>query len=105
MTWRTLKLAAPARKLFGVLGIFLVVALMLASAHRPLHHAVHSDADHPEHSCAITLFSQSQVNLGSLVPLFAFFCSAYFVFLISPEVASFTEPTFRLPPSCGPPSF
>ena len=81
--------------LVGLLGLF------AASSH--LHDSVHADADHAEHSCAITLFSQGlEDSLGHADPVVtpALFTAGE---VAAAAAALVTATPDRLPPGRGPP--
>lgn len=88
-------MAALCALLVGLLGVF------AASSH--LHDFVHADADHAEHSCAITLFSQGLENsLGHAGPVVtpALFPAGE---VVAATAALVTTTPDRLPPGRGPP--
>jgi hypothetical protein len=79
----------------GLLGIF--------SASSNLHDSVHADADHADHSCAITLFSQGlEDSLGQADPVVtpALFPAGV---IVAVTAAPVTDTPDRLPPGRGPP--
>ena len=81
----------------------MVWALGLLAASPQLHAALHSDAQHVEHTCAITLFSHGVDEVsgcGELVAAPALFPAGECVVQAAVEVA---DSEYRLPPGCGPP--
>lgn len=78
-----------------LLGVF------SASAH--LHESLHAEADHQDHACAITLFSQgldSPLACVALVLAPAEFPAGV---VLAPSAAPVSEMPGRLPPGRGPP--
>lgn len=78
-----------------------VVGLLAANPH--LHEEVHADADHPEHSCAVTLFSHGiDRDTGSACIAWAPLGSASSD-LPGQPASPVDEKSHRLPPGRGPP--
>jgi hypothetical protein len=94
----------PAFRWVAVFCALTVWVLGLAAASPQLHAALHPDADHTDHTCAVTLFSHGfEDGTGSTFPVCA---PALFV-----EYKSTVQPAspvadvlHRLPPGRGPPS-
>jgi hypothetical protein len=91
--WRGV--AALCVLIIGLLGLF------AASSH--LHDSVHDEADHVDHACTITLFSQGlEDSLGwADLPVTPALFPAGEIAAVS--AAPLTAAPFRLPPGRGPP--
>jgi hypothetical protein len=95
---------SPAKKLTGVLLVFLVLFLSGLATDLGHHKAIHTDAGSADHQCAITLFAHGQVLHSVAAPLLQFAPQEIWVSLPLPERAPFPSHRHLLPPSCGPPA-
>ncbi len=94
---------APAHRWVAVYCALMVWVLGLLATSPQLHAALHSDADHQDHTCAVTLFSHGVENA---VPQ-AGFTSVSFVLLedatVPAEVCAAAAPRYWLLPGRAPP--
>jgi hypothetical protein len=100
------KTAPKPSPVFRGVAVFCALAvwtLGLLAASPQLHAALHHDADHQDHSCAVTLFShgvengtEAVLSVGAPLLLVTGSCP------VAP-VALVTNAPHRLPPACGPP--
>ena len=85
-------------------GCALLVWLLGLLAVSPgLHAALHSDADHADHTCAVTLFSHGadeMLDAGAITVAPALLVSGD---VVAASVAPVRADCRRLPPACGPP--
>ncbi len=86
--------------MFCALSVWL---LGLLAASPQLHAALHADADHTDHSCAVTLFSHGCENSLGAISLDC--APILFVAYETPANPGLSHPaiTDRLPPGRGPP--
>ena len=97
-------LRLPAKKLTGVLLVFLVLFLSGLATDLGHHKAIHADAGSADHQCAITLFAHGQVLHSTSAPLLIFVPQEISAQLTLPEGALISSCWGLLPPSCGPPA-
>lgn len=102
MTWLTLRSRA-SRRLAGLLGLVLFLALQLFVTAGPLHQAVHADANAPGHRCVISLFAHGQVNSPGLAPVIIGLAAALCFLLPLFRAALLRSFDYRLSPSRAPP--
>jgi hypothetical protein len=91
------------RPAWALLFLALFLTLQLFAGSGTLHQAIHSDANAPDHHCAITLLTQGQVNVAVVMSLWLAFAIA-FIFslpLLEETVQSFLD--LRLAPGRAPP--
>jgi hypothetical protein len=99
---KTFRCSAQLRAAVAVV-LVLYVLLAAFAASPALHRAFHSDADHPDHHCAITMLAQGQIELPvcdtplCLAPV-CYTCAPPFVLSVFGSVAEL------LPPGRGPPA-
>ncbi|MDB6114355.1 MAG: hypothetical protein JWQ62_1300 [Lacunisphaera sp.] len=97
-------LPTPASRWVAALLAVTIWVLGLLAVSPQLHAALHSDADHQDHVCAITLFSHG-VDVASHG---AAQVSAPILFASGdnplPAALPVTGDHYRLPPGCGPPA-
>jgi hypothetical protein len=94
---------SPALRGVAVCAALLVWLLGIFAASAELHAALHRDADHQDHSCAITLFSHGTDDTSDhreLVAVLALFSVGA---IIAESTRWIGEAPHRLPPGCGPP--
>ncbi|MDI1335873.1 MAG: hypothetical protein PSU94_06780 [Lacunisphaera sp.] len=81
----------------------LVWLLGLLAVSPPLHASLHSETNHQDHTCAVTLFGHGVDHSNGLTEL----ASAPVLFpageCICPEAVPAGESCFLQPPTCGPP--
>lgn len=96
-------LPAPARRWTAAICALLIWGLGLLAVSPQLHAAIHPDADHANHECAVTLFSHG-VDAGMGLPTMveAPLLSVSDLCPVAPALPA-TDTQFRLPPACGPP--
>lgn len=76
---RIAKSASVFHRLIGALLIVHVLLIGAMAASPQLHEFVHSDADHPDHECAVTLFASG--SGASTTPVI--FTAAFFAVLLA----------------------
>jgi hypothetical protein len=92
-----------SRRVWAMIGLVLFLALQLVASSEPLHKLIHADADSADHHCAVTLFSQGQVNAAETVsPLIAFVAALFFLLPLL-QSAVFSSFDYRFAPSRAPP--
>jgi len=91
--WRGI--AAVCALMVGLLGIF--------SSSSQLHGSVHSDADHADHTCVITLFSQGIEDSDGCADLLVSLALFPAGEIAAVTAAPVTDLPDRLPPGRGPP--
>ena len=83
--------------------VLFLIALGLLAASPQLHAALHPDADHEDHSCAITLFSHG-VDDGAAPAVVVLDPSVRLEALVAPSASRLvTAPNHWLPPGRAPP--
>jgi hypothetical protein len=94
---------APAFRWTAVLCALAIWLLGLLTVSPQLHAALHSDANHQDHSCAVTLFSHGvEEGTGVMAGVSAPELFATGSCLVQP-VSPVAGVQHRLPPGCGPP--
>jgi hypothetical protein len=93
----------PCRRICAAFGLAIFLTLLLFTSSEALHKLIHSDANSPDHHCAVTLFLHGQLNASeTLSPLVAFI--AAFFFLLPPlPSAVFSSFDYRFSASRAPP--
>lgn len=93
----------PAFRWAAAICALAIWGLGLLAVSPQLHAALHHEADHVDHECAVTLFSHGVdpapgilTNLGAPQETIATLCP------VAPALPA-TDSHFRLPPACGPP--
>jgi hypothetical protein len=97
------KSAGPGQKALAAACVVVVLFVSLLAANPSLHRWFHPDADRPDHECAVTIFSHSQVLPAAAGAVAVAIATGVVFFVRLPEVTVFVSPLLRLPPSCGPP--
>jgi len=97
------KMPAPAIRWVALFCAVAVWALGLLAVSPQLHAALHNDANHQDHTCAVTLFSHGvEEGAGIMASVSAPELHATGSCLIQPAMP-LAEVQHRLPPGCGPP--
>jgi len=94
---------SPVKRWTAVLCALAVWMLGLLAVSPQLHTSLHSDADHVDHVCAVTLFShgvESAVGITCVANAPVLFPAGQCLVQPALPVAG---SHYRLPPGCGPP--
>jgi hypothetical protein len=94
----------PSRRFLALVCLALFLALELFASFPALHRIIHSDADSSTHHCAITLFSQGNVNATDIAPrVIAFVAALLFYLPVLPSARS-SQFDYRFSASRAPPA-
>ncbi len=93
----------PAFRGLALACALLVWVLGLLAASPELHAALHHDADHADHECAVTLFNQGTENPAPNCALVAEPSLTVVAVVAAVERFQIASPQDLLPPGCGPP--
>lgn len=88
----------------GLLVLSLLLTVLMAAS-PSLHRRFHPDANHADHSCAVTLFTHGGVTMADVPTVLAVFVALLVCCLLPLVSAEFTSGDLRLGFSRGPPSF
>lgn len=93
----------PSRALWSLLFLALFLTLQLFASSGSLHRLLHSDANSPDHHCAITLLTQGQVNVPVVMNLWLAFALALIFSLPLLQATVQSSLDLRLAPGRAPP--
>jgi hypothetical protein len=93
------------RRGFALVCLLLFLLLEIFARSSALHHALHTDAHSPHHTCVITLLAQGQVNIPIVAGIWIAFVAAFVFLLPSLRTVACFLSDLRLSPDRAPPVF